>query len=121
MFLAATEADRFQRMHPAGRTPELYEKFLPYALALNVEPQWTEQFSDVLSAAAQPGGRGAYHPRWYSGSGWDSSRMSGFAGSVGSSLSGAISASSSAPGSRSGGGGGGSSGGGGGGGGGGSW
>jgi uncharacterized membrane protein YgcG len=121
MFLAATEADRLQRMHPAGRTPELYERFLPYALALNVEPQWTEQFSDVLSAAAQPGGRGAYHPRWYSGSGWDRSRMSGFAASVGSSLSGAISASSSAPGSRSGGGGGGSSGGGGGGGGGGSW
>jgi hypothetical protein len=121
MFLAATEADRLQRMHPAGRTPELYEKFLPYALALNVEQQWTEQFSDVLSAAAQPGVRRAYHPQWYSGSSWDSSRIGGFAGSVGSSLSGAISSSSSAPGSRSGGGGGGSSGGGGGGGGGGSW
>jgi hypothetical protein len=115
MFLSATETDRLQRMYPAGRTPELYEKFLPYALALGVEQQWTEQFSDVLSAAASPDGRGGYHPRWYSGSGWDSSRMSGFSASVGTTLSSAISSSSTAPGSRSGGGGGGSSGGGGGG------
>jgi hypothetical protein len=121
MFLAATEADRLQRMVPAGRTPELFEKFLPYALALGVEQQWTEQFSDVLARAAQLGGQSSYHPRWYSGSGWDGSRMGNFAESMGNSLSSAISSSSSAPGSRSGGGGGGSSGGGGGGGGGGAW
>lgn len=121
MFLAATEADRLQRMYAVDRTPELYEKFLPYALALGVEQHWTEQFADVLSTAAQPDGRGGYTPRWYTGSGWDSSRMSSFAGSVGSTLSSAISSSSTAPGSRSGGGGGGSSGGGGGGGGGGAW
>jgi hypothetical protein len=121
MFLAATEADRLQRMYAVDRTSELYEKYLPYALALGVEQQWTEQFAEVLSAAARPDGRGGYTPRWYSGSGWDSSRMSSFAGSVGSILSSAISSSSTAPGSRSGGGGGGSSGGGGGGGGGGAW
>jgi hypothetical protein len=121
MFLAATEADRLQRIYPAGRTPELYEKFLPYALALGVEQQWTEQFNDVLSAAARSDGSGGYHPRWYSGSSWDSSRMGSFAGSMGNSLSGAISSSSTSPGSSSGGGGGGSSGGGGGGGGGGAW
>jgi uncharacterized membrane protein len=121
MFLAATETDRLQRIYPAGRTPELYEKFLPYALALGVEQQWAEQFNDVLSAAARSDGSGGYHPRWYSGSGWDSSRMGSFAGSMGNSLSGAISSSSTSPGSSSGGGGGGSSGGGGGGGGGGAW
>ena len=121
MFLAATEADRLQRIYPAGRTPELYEKFLPYALALGVEQQWTEQFNDVLSAAARSDSSGGYHPRWYSGSSWDSSRMGSFAGSMGNSLSGAISSSSTSPGSSSGGGGGGSSGGGGGGGGGGAW
>ncbi len=120
MFLAATEGDRLQRMFPAGRTPELFEKFLPYALALGVEQRWTEQFADVLAAAAQPGARG-YQPGWYAGPSWDSARIGGFAGSLGSSLSAAVSSSSTAPGSRSGGGGGGSSGGGGGGGGGGSW
>jgi hypothetical protein len=121
MFLSATEKDRLQRMYPGGRTPEVYEKYLPYALALDVEQQWTEQFADVLAAASQPSGGAGYRPHWYSGSAWDSSRMGGFAGSVGSSLSSAISSSSTAPGSRSGGGGGGSSGGGGGGGGGGAW
>jgi uncharacterized membrane protein YgcG len=121
MFLSATEKDRLQRLAPADRTPETYETHLPYALALNVEQQWTEQFSDVLSAASRPGGAAGYQPSWYSGTTWGSSGVANFAGSVGSSLSSAISASSTAPGSRSGGGGGGSSGGGGGGGGGGAW
>ena len=124
MFLGATEGDRLQRMVPAERTPELYEKYLPYALALGVEQAWTEQFTDVLSAAMQPDGSG-YHPGWYSGSTFDSTKMGGFASAMGSSLSDAISSSATAPGSRSGssggGGGGGSSGGGGGGGGGGGW
>ncbi len=119
MFLGATETDRFERLYPAGRTPEQFEKYLPYAIALGVEQQWTEQFTDVLSRASEADGAG-YRPLWYSGS-WDSSRIGSFAGSVGSSLSGAISSSASAPGSSSGGGGGGSSGGGGGGGGGGAW
>ena len=33
------------------RTPELFEKFLPYALALGVEQKWSEQFSTELAAA----------------------------------------------------------------------
>jgi uncharacterized membrane protein len=107
-------------MAPAERTPHLYEKYLPYALALGVEQAWTEQFTDVLATAMRPDGIG-YHPGWYSGSSFDSARMGNFAGAVGSSLSGAIAASTTTPGSRSGGGGGGSSGGGGGGGGGGGW
>jgi uncharacterized membrane protein len=122
LFLSATEKDRLQRLVPAAdRTPETYEKYLPYALALGVEQQWTEQFAEVLAAASRPEGATGYHPRWYSGSTWDRAHMGGFAGSVGSALSSAISSSSTAPGSRSGGGGGGSSGGGGGGGGGGAW
>jgi hypothetical protein len=121
LFLSATEKDRLQRMLPADHTPETYEKYLPYALALGVEQQWSEQFADVLSRASRPEGGTGYHPHWYSGSSWDSSRMGGFAASVGSALSSAISSASTAPGSSSGGGGGGSSGGGGGGGGGGAW
>jgi hypothetical protein len=120
MFLGATEADRLQRMVPAERTPQLFEKYLPYALALGVEQAWSEQFADVLSTAMRPDSSG-YHPGWYSGSRFDSARVGSFAGTLGSSLSGAIAASTTAPGSVSGGGSGGSSGGGGGGGGGGGW
>jgi len=118
MFLSAVEKDRFQVLYPQRRTPELFEKYLPYALALDVEQEWAEQFSDVL---AQAGQRGAgYSPAWYSGTSWSSLGASGFASSLGSSFTSAISSSATAPGSRSGGGGG-SSGGGGGGGGGGGW
>jgi uncharacterized membrane protein YgcG len=122
VFLAATEKDRMNMMNPPEKTPALFEKYLPYALALNVEQQWAEQFSDVLSAAAAAGERGAaYSPSWYAGTALSSMAMGDFASSLGGTFSSAISSSSTAPGSSSGGGGGGSSGGGGGGGGGGGW
>jgi len=120
-FLSATETDRMNMMHPADRTPELFEKYLPYALALDVEQLWAEQFADVLAAASAGPGHGGGGPVWYSGSSWNSFAAAGFAASMGSSFSNAISSSSTAPGSSSGSGGGGSSGGGGGGGGGGGW
>jgi uncharacterized membrane protein YgcG len=122
MFLAATEQDRMNILYPPMRTPELFEKYLPYALALGVEQEWSEQFAEILAYAAQRGT--TYSPAWYSGTAWRTLGASGFASSLGSSFSSAISSSSSPPGSRSGrsgSGGGGSSGGGGGGGGGGGW
>jgi len=119
MFLRAAERDRLNMLNPPERTPELFEKYLPYALALDVEQEWAEQFSDVL-AQAGAGGQ-AHSPAWYSGSSWSTMGAAGFASSFGGSFSGAIASSSTAPGSGSGGGGGGSSGGGGGGGGGGGW
>ena len=117
MFLAAVEKDRLNFFNPPERTPHLFEKYLPYALALGVEQQWSEQFSEVLAQAGER--RVAYSPGWYSGTSWSHLGAGGFASSLGSSFSGAIASSSHAPGSSSGGGGGGSSGGGGGGGGGG--
>lgn len=119
MYLAVAEKDELRVRSLPGRTLELFEKYLPYALALGVENAWAEQFSDILQEAKAAGGAAAV-PRWYSGSSWDSAG-GGFAGALAGGLSGAIAASSSPPGGGSGGGGGGSSGGGGGGGGGGGW
>jgi uncharacterized membrane protein YgcG len=116
MYLSTAEEERLNYLTPADKTPELFEKYLPYAFALNVEQKWSEQFSDILSAAAIEKN---YSPSWYSGSGWNTFDTSGFTSSFSSSFSGAISSSSSAPGSSSGSSG--SSGGGGGGGGGGGW
>ena len=118
LFLGVAERDRLNAIMPPEKTPETFERFLPYAIALGVENRWAEYFAGVLSAAATAG---AYSPAWYSGSSLAHSGMGDFATSLGSSFSGAISSSSTAPGSGSGGGGGGSSGGGGGGGGGGGW
>jgi len=119
MFLGSVDGDRLNRAAPPQQTPEVFEKFLPYALALDVEQDWANKFSGILSAAGTaPGSSGsAYTPSFYSGSSWSSFSGAGFASSFGSALTSAISSSSSAPGSGGGGGSGGSGGGGGGGGG----
>lgn len=119
VFLAATEKDRMKMMTPPDRTPALFEKYLPYALALGVEQEWAEQFSDILASAAS--GREGYSPVWYTGTSLHSMTAGSFATSLSDSFAGSIASASTAPGSSSGGGGGGSSGGGGGGGGGGGW
>jgi uncharacterized membrane protein len=53
-FLGRVEADRIERLE---KTPELFEKFLPYAMALHVEKKWVQAFAGI---AMQP-------PQWYQG------------------------------------------------------
>jgi len=126
LYLSVAEKDRMNMLNPPERTPELFEKYLPYALALDVEQQWAEQFAGVLAAASAAPGSGSggrvYSPGWYSGNALDRG-LGGFGSSLGGAFAGAIASASTAPGSSggSGGSGGGSSGGGGGGGGGGGW
>jgi uncharacterized membrane protein YgcG len=123
LYMTVAEQERLNILNPPDRTPQLYEKLLPYALALGVEQQWSEQLADVLQKAQAEG----YHPGWYVGPGFYGGGYGGFASSLGNSFSSAISSASTPPGSSGGGGGGGgfggggSSGGGGGGGGGGGW
>jgi uncharacterized membrane protein YgcG len=123
MYLETAEGDEIAALAGPPKTRELFERMLPYAIALDVENRWAEKFSDVLAAAAADdgSGRNGYHPAWYSGDSWSRVGTASMLSSFGSSLSGAVSSASTAPGSSSGGGGGGSSGGGGGGGGGGGW
>lgn len=118
-FLEIAEKDELNLRNPPEKTPELFESFLPFALALGVDQQWSERFASVLANIRGPDG-GAYRPSWYNGS-WNSSNLGKTTSKLSSSLNSAISSSVSPPGSSSGGGGGGSSGGGGGGGGGGGW
>ncbi len=117
-YLSITERDRLDRLTPPEDTPELFEKYLPYAIALGVENRWADRFAPVLAAAAAQGQQGF---AWYSGSNSPWNDSDAFVSSVGSSLASTVSSASAAPGSSSGSGGGGSSGGGGGGGGGGGW
>jgi len=121
MFLGAVEGDPIRRAMAPQKTPEVFERFLPYAIALGVEKAWAEKFSGVIGQASTPSGSGAngYAPGWYSGPGWSDFGAAGFASSLSGSFASAISSSSAAPGSSGGGSGG--SGGGGGGGGGGGW
>jgi uncharacterized membrane protein YgcG len=118
MYLEVAEGEDLKRMKglPPPMTPQLFESYLPAALALGVEQRWAERFASVLDLES-PG----YAPSWYVGQSWNIANMGDFSRDLGSSLSSAISSSSQVPGSSSGSGGGGSSGGGGGGGGGGGW
>jgi len=118
-YLVVAESDELRFKHPPEKTPELFEQYLPYAMALEVEDIWGDKFSDVIARAQRDGSYS--QPSWYRGSSWRSHSVGSFSSSLGSTLSTTVSSSSSAPGSSSGSSGGGSSGGGGGGGGGGGW
>ena len=119
LYLDVAESDELKMRGAPKKTTDLFEMYLPYALALDVEQHWAERFAAIFASLEQQGQH--YRPAWYHGSHWSHANVGSFTDSIGSSLSSAISSSSTAPGSSSGGGGGGSSGGGGGGGGGGGW
>jgi hypothetical protein len=53
-FLARVEADRLERV---VKTPEMFERFLPYAMALGVEETWARKFEGIANTP----------PQWYSG------------------------------------------------------
>jgi uncharacterized membrane protein len=55
-FLSRVEGDRLDRM---VKTPEMFEKYLPFAMALGVEDNWAKTFEGIYT---EP-------PSWYSGPG----------------------------------------------------
>lgn len=98
-FLSRVESDRYQRMITS---PEVFERFLPHAMAFRVEGRWAKAFDDLYT---EP-------PEWYGG-GNGHFRASNFSRSMSSMSDTAGSTMSSSPSSSgSGSGGGGSSGGG---------
>jgi hypothetical protein len=117
LYLAKAEHDSLKRLDIPEKTPQLYEELLPFAVALDLETQWSDQFTEILAAAKLD--PKASHGGWYSGGNYSS--MSSFVPAVASGLASSVVAASTPPSSSSSGGGGGFSGGGGGGGGGGGW
>lgn len=118
LYLEVAEKDDMNLCNPPDKTPELFERYLPFAIALGVEQTWSEQFTDVFAKLSAT--NNDYHPVWYHGD-FDYHHMNVFALDVSSSFTSTITSSSHVPSSSSGSGGGGFSGGGGGGGGGGGW
>jgi len=118
-YLATAEKNRLNTLGSVDEKLLLFEKYLPYALALDVAQEWSENFSDTLAQAAQEPDK-HYQPRWYSGRSWEPTNPTRFGNALGRTLSSTVASAAMAPGSSSGFSGG-SSGGGGGGGGGGGW
>ena len=71
-YLRVAEEDRLNLENPPEKTPELFDRFLPYAMALDVEQEWSEKFVEVLKAAARGSKEGGvasdYVPSYISGS-----------------------------------------------------
>jgi hypothetical protein len=95
MFLGTTEHDRPGTDIPTKVNPDLFEKFLPYALALNVEKMWGEKLAAALAQMAKRR-TVDYSPHWYSGPSWNPITAANFATSLGSSFASAISCATTA-------------------------
>jgi hypothetical protein len=115
-YLGVAEEDRLNALNPPDKTPQLFERFLPYAIALDVENEWAARFAAVLAAA----GTNAAVASWYQTDHGNNDPVS-LVQTLGGAFANSVAAASAPPGSSDGGGGGGSSGDGGGGGGGGGW
>ena len=55
LFLAATEEDQIKRLAPINWNLETYNKYLPYAVALDIEDEWSAKFNNQLAAAVTSG------------------------------------------------------------------
>lgn len=106
-FLSVTEKDRYEFHNAPSKSPAVFMKYLPYAIAFGVEKEWAEVFKDITIAS----------PDWYQSDVPGAQFSAVSFGKELSSFSNSFSTSSGSSGSS----GGGSAGGGGGGGGGGSW
>lgn len=58
LYMNVAEKDRLKFFNAPEKTPEHFEKLLPYALALGVETSWAKQFEGIYKTP----------PAWYSGS-----------------------------------------------------
>ncbi len=106
LFLSVTDKERFDFHNAPEKNPELFMKYLPYAVALGVEEKWAKVFAGITIP----------QPEWYDGGGVATFSAAALTSDL-SNFSTSFATSSGTTGSS----GGGSAGGGGGGGGGGSW
>ncbi|SHG39341.1 DUF2207 domain-containing protein [Pedobacter caeni] len=60
MYLETAEQHRLNLLNPPELSPQLFEKFLPYAMALDVENAWGAKFEQLFEGTD-------YQPDWYSG------------------------------------------------------
>lgn len=57
LFLSVTEKERYKFFNAPDKSPELFMKYLPYAIALGVDQEWQSVFKDITIP----------NPVWYEG------------------------------------------------------
>ncbi len=94
-YLEVAEKGRLNFHHAPELTPEIFEEYLPYAIALDVENEWADQFDSAMSRI---GKAEAYEqPHWYRGRRSTRFRSRAFVGAVSGSLASTIASASSPP------------------------
>ena len=61
-FLNHVESDRFNKMI---KTPQMFEKFLPFAMALGVEKNWSKAFQGIMTEPPDWYRGGLFGPQFY--------------------------------------------------------
>src|ERR1700676_4822029 len=51
MFLQEVEQERLNRLNPAAQTPEELDRFLPFAIALEVKEAWGDHLAEAFFAS----------------------------------------------------------------------
>jgi len=69
MYLKTAEEHRLNMLNPPELTPALFERFLPYAIALDVENAWGKKFTSKFSEVD-------YNAEWYVGNGFSTIALS---------------------------------------------
>ena len=65
MYISLAEEKQMQYFNPPKVTPEIFEKLLPYAIALKTEKVWGDKFEKTLLQSMQS--IDSYAPVWYYG------------------------------------------------------
>src|SRR5262249_58497451 len=63
-YLGVAEEERLEYLNPPEKTPETFERFLPYAVALDLENTSAQRFAPVLAPAATGAAAGRAAARW---------------------------------------------------------
>jgi uncharacterized membrane protein YgcG len=85
LFLSTAVADELKLVGAPDVTPDVFERFLPYAIALDCEDAWSKRFE---AKSAQ-----SYQPEWYASASNTGGLVPSLTASVGTALATAASAS----------------------------
>jgi uncharacterized membrane protein len=98
-YLETAEGDRIRFHNAPDMKPEMFEKFLPYAMVFGIEEEWAQKFVNMFTPEQKN------QPKWYGGSSASAFSASAFAADMGkfSSSTAAAFVSSSSGGSHGGG------------------
>jgi uncharacterized membrane protein YgcG len=98
LFLTTAESDRLKMLNAPDITPAVFERLLPYAIALDCEDAWSKRFEAAAAAAGMSAQTThGYEPSWYSGTDFSHLGTAAFAASIGSSLASASASASYTP------------------------